>query len=60
MTMERDRKTEKDGTLWFVNRCEACPWLRKGTKRNPSRCMKLNMEIVDVKRVSQECLLELR
>lgn len=55
-----DRKTEKNGVLWFVNRCAGCPWLRKGSKRNPNRCTKLDMEIVETERINPRCPLEQR
>lgn len=55
-----EKKTEKDGILWFVNRCAGCPWLRKGTKRSVTKCTKMDMEIVDTESINPKCPLEAR
>lgn len=53
-----EKKTEKDGVLWFVNRCAGCPWLTKGSRKIPNRCEKLGVEILNTSVVRNGCPLE--
>lgn len=54
-----DRRLEKDGTLWFVNRCGGCPE-RRDRAKGPPICTRLKKVIADPERIMPGCPLKPR